>query len=54
MIDYKLLLEKYMIYLGLQEGTDFVEGKLDAFLKLHVGFTEEEWGELKKISRGES
>jgi len=47
---YKKLLIKYMTYLGILEGTDFITGGFNIFLK-NIKFTEEDWDELNKISK---
>jgi len=42
--DYRKLLMKYINYIGLLEGTDFLDHRTGP------GFTEEEWKELIKLS----
>ena len=44
-VDYRKLLMKYIEYVALLEGTDFLGGH-----HVGIGFTEEEWKELIAVS----
>ena len=48
-IDYKLLLEKYIKHVAMEEGTDFIYS-FGEVASDYNGITKEEWEELIKIS----
>jgi hypothetical protein len=47
MIIYRELLKKYIEYVGMQEGTDFI---YENYKHMQSYFTEDEWKELMKLS----
>lgn len=51
MTDHKALLTKYISYVSLAEGTDFIENGFEGFLTDEIEFTPEEWQELERISK---
>jgi hypothetical protein len=48
MIIYRELLKKYIEYVGVEEGTDFI---FDTYKHMEMYFTKDEWDELLKLSR---
>lgn len=47
MIDYEKLLKKYIEYVGISEGVDYITSGVGHDIDM---FTEDEWNKLKEIS----
>jgi len=50
-LNYRELLIKYIKYVRLAEGTDFIEFGFDGMLANEISFTEEEWAALEETRR---